>query len=57
MKESKDLRVILVTEETEGGNDNKFFKKIPTICKDLGIETMSLPELLKQYDDIDVEFK
>jgi hypothetical protein len=51
------LRVVLVTEETGTGNDNKLFKKIPAICQDLNIETMSLPELLKQYKDIDVVFK
>ena len=57
IKDHKDLRVVLVTEETGTGNDNKLFKKIPAICQDLNIETMSLPELLKQYKDIDVVFK
>lgn len=49
--------VILVTEETEVSNDNKLFKKIPAICKELNIETFTLPELLEKYDDILVEFK
>ncbi|MBN2893188.1 MAG: DUF4411 family protein [Bacteroidales bacterium] len=49
--------VILVTEETEVSNDNKLFKKIPAICKELSIETLTLPELLEKYDDIFVEFK
>jgi len=49
--------VILVTEESEVSNDNKLFKKIPAICKELNIETITLPELLKKYDDIFVEFK
>ncbi len=49
--------VILVTEETENSNDNKLFKKIPAICKELNITTMTLPELLEKYDDIVVEFK
>ena len=48
--------VILVTEETENSNDNKLFKKIPAICKELNITTMTLPELLEKYDDIVVEF-
>jgi hypothetical protein len=49
--------VVLVTEETEVSNDNKLFKKIPAICKELNIETITLPELLERYDDIFVEFK
>ncbi len=50
-------KVVLVTEETEGSNDNKLFKKIPTICKELDVETMSLPEFLAQYDGIDIDFQ
>ncbi len=49
--------VILVTEESEVSNDNKLFKKIPAICKELNIETITLPALLEKYDDIFVEFK
>jgi hypothetical protein len=49
--------VVLVTEETESSNDNKLFKKIPAICKELQIETMTLPELIAKYDDIDIDFK
>ena len=50
-------RVVLVTEETESSNDNKLFKKIPAICKELQIETMTLPELIAKYDDIDIDFQ
>lgn len=50
-------RVILVTEETEGSNDNKLFRKIPAICKELEIETMTLPELIAKYDGIDIDFQ
>jgi hypothetical protein len=50
-------RVILVTEETKVSNDNKLFKKLPAICKDLEIETMTLPELLSLYSDIDIDFQ
>ena len=50
-------QVILVTEETESGNDNKLFKKIPAICKVLEIETMTLPELILKYDGIDIDFQ
>lgn len=49
--------VILVTEETESSNDNKLFKKIPAICKELEIQTMTLPELIAIYDNIDIEFQ
>jgi len=50
-------QVIIVTEETDISNDNKLFKKIPAICKELGIETRTLPELLVKYDDIDMVFQ
>jgi len=47
--------VVLVTEETERNNDNKLFQKIPVICKGVGVQTMTLPELLQEYD-IELEF-
>jgi hypothetical protein len=50
-------RVVLVTEETESSNDNKLFRKIPAICKELEIETMTLPELIAKYDGIDIDFQ
>jgi len=50
-------QVIIVTEETESSNDNKLFKKIPAICKELEIETMTLPELIAKYDGIDIDFQ
>lgn len=50
-------KVVLVTEETESSNDNKLFKKIPAICKELEVETMTLPELLAKYDGIDIDFQ
>jgi hypothetical protein len=50
-------KVVLVTEETESSNDNKLFKKIPAICKELNIETMTLPELLTKYEEININFK
>ena len=49
--------VTLVTEETESSNDNKLFKKIPAICKELNIKTMTLPELLSHYNDINIDFQ
>ncbi|MBK0382108.1 DUF4411 family protein [Pedobacter sp. SD-b] len=50
-------RVVLVTEETENSNDNKLFKKIPAICKELEIETMTLPELIATYEGINIDFQ
>lgn len=50
-------QVVLVTEETESSNDNKLFKKIPAICNELEIETMTLPELIAKYDGIDIDFQ
>lgn len=49
--------VVIVTEETESSNDNKVFKKIPAICKELEIKTMTLPELLAEYDGIKISFQ
>ncbi|MCL2327451.1 MAG: DUF4411 family protein [Bacteroidetes bacterium] len=48
--------VILVTEETTDSNDNKLFKKIPAMCKELNIKTMTLPELIEQYKEIEFSF-
>jgi hypothetical protein len=50
-------KVVLVTEETESSNDNKLFKKIPAICKELNIDTLTLPQLLEKYDGIDIDFQ
>lgn len=50
-------KVVLVTEETESNNDNKLFKKIPAICKELNINTLTLPELLVKYEGIDIDFQ
>ena len=49
--------VLLVTEETESGNDNKPFKKIPAICQILDIETLTLPQLLEKYEGIEIDFR
>lgn len=49
--------VVLVTEETESDNDNKLFKKIPAICRELKIETITLPGLIARYREIDIEFQ
>lgn len=45
--------VIIITEETGYSNDGKVFKKIPEICRSIGITTMSLPAFLSEYEVID----
>lgn len=52
----KGEHIFIVTEETESSNDNKLFKKIPAICIELEIATMTLPELIEKYDGIDIDF-
>lgn len=54
---NKADNIIIISEETESNNDNKSFKKLPTICKILELEIKTLPELLKLYKDIDFEIK
>jgi hypothetical protein len=56
-KDIFEEKVVLVTDETESSNDNKLFKKIPAICNELNIETMTLPELIAYYDGIDIDFQ
>ncbi len=48
--------ICIVTEETKAENDNKVFRKIPKICEILEIKVMTLPELLKDWQDIDIKF-
>ena len=49
--------IIIVSEETEASNDNKSFKKLPAICNIMNLEIVTLPQLLKKYEGIEVEFK
>jgi len=39
--ENPDAEPVIVTEETSGANDNKAFKKLPAICKLLGIRSIN----------------
>jgi hypothetical protein len=57
IKKNEKEEIAIVTEESENGNDNKAFKKIPAICKILDIKVMTLPDILKIYQGIDIEFK
>jgi hypothetical protein len=58
-KKNQNLLMLprIVTEETEGSNDNKHFKKIPSLCKPIGITTISLPTLLQESQEIGLIFK
>ncbi len=49
-------QVVLVSEETEGANDNKLFKKIPAMCRELNIETSSLPLFFRNIWKIGLSF-
>lgn len=50
----KDNDILIVTEETKSSNDNKGFKKIPTICKILEIKVLTLPQLINTYGEINI---
>lgn len=47
---------VIVSEETETSNDNKSFKKLPSICKILDLDIITLPKLLKNYKEINLIF-
>ena len=55
--QNKDSGVVIVSEETDSDNDNKSFKKLPTICKMLHFSVMTLPQLILNYDEIKLDFK
>lgn len=54
MKAMNDIKLggetTVVTEETTANNDNKLFKKIPSICSALEIKCITLPSLIKIFD-------
>lgn len=56
-EKQKKTEIAIVTEESLAPNDNKAFHKLPTICKGLQLNVMTLPELLQSYNGIDLEFK
>jgi hypothetical protein len=47
----------IVTEESSSSNDRKLFKKIPLICGQLNIKTLSLPDYLKGCKEVEVVVK
>ncbi len=56
IKDNREEEIYLVTEESISTNDLKLFKKIPAICKILGIKVIGLPELLGMYTEVDLAF-
>lgn len=48
--------LVIVSEESESSNDNKAFKKLPTICKFLNLDIITLPELIEKYEGINLKF-
>ena len=55
-KHNPSEEIYLVTEETEDSNDSKIFKKIPAICRTLGLETLTLPQMIDKFDKISLKF-
>jgi hypothetical protein len=49
----KAVNCRVVTEESEGHNDNKAFKKIPSLCNTVEIKSVPLPNFLQE---LGVEF-
>jgi len=56
IEKHKNNEVVIVTEESQQANDNKAFKKIPAICKELDIEVKTLPEMLVEDYSIKINF-
>lgn len=55
MNNSSELDPIqILTEESATQNDGKLFKKIPFICKEIGIKTLTSVEFLKGLQSINV---
>jgi len=50
------IDIIVVTEESAVNNDNKAFKKIPSICEILDIKCMTLPQILQTFEEIEIRF-
>jgi len=53
---NKDDEFYIVTEESDVQNDNKAFKKIPTFGSFVGIDVISIADLLEKYPEVNVQF-
>jgi thymidylate kinase len=49
--------ITLITEETEGSNDNKLFKKLPAICKTIEVDVSALPQFINGHVGLDFKLK
>lgn len=54
---SKMDPIQILTEESANQNDGKLFKKIPLICKVIGIRTLTSVEFLKELQSIQVNIE
>lgn len=54
---NREVRPIIVTEESQLENDVKHFKKITTVCQhpDIKIPTISLPQMIDGFDEINFQ--
>ena len=50
------IHITVVSEESSVGNDDKMYKKIPTICSSIDIDCIQMPELLQKFKEIEVKF-
>ena len=49
--------ILLATEESEVSNDDKLFKKIPSICSQLDIQTINIQQLIEKLEGVSIEIK
>ena len=59
IQKKKFVSCTIITEETKANNDNKLFKKLPAICeiKEVNLKVMTIPELLKSSEEINLIIK
>jgi len=53
-KKRGDNEIFVVTEETSSNNDGKSFKKLPLMCKIIDVPCITLPDLLKRCNGINI---
>ena len=53
---NKQEEFYVITEESDVQNDNKAFKKIPTFGSFVGVDVISIADLLDKYPEINVQF-
>jgi len=53
---NKQEEFYVVTEESDVQNDNKAFKKIPTFGYFVGVDVISIADLIEKYPEVNVQF-